>query len=708
VPGEVVQEVGLDGVQLAELSVLKQTLGAGTLEFDQQPVRGLQRHAVVQAVGGVNDGKFFTQRSHLMDWEKPEPVNIAPPGTGASSSQPEPMEVDERPAPAAASPAAAASSAVGAAAEEADQQELANIALRIVQALSSNTDPLGLLVRKLRAEHARSILRACDSCDANAKNCRSCALVSFSEDGGYVDCSDAQLDPLKDAVGRAIMTAEKAEGAGACYNLESEAGRRSLYKTMTRRSDVATTSIRTALLECLEATRLDAPNAPLNLRGNKVVVVEGGMPKLVPRSTEHFVRRSTGVDASWLEEHLADEHQRRQYVELQEQIPRYIPNPVVRQYLLCLLGDVLFGTKAARTKIGVLIVGNPDQGKTTLSKLLTSAAGEYSAPRGEAGAEKEALSGSRSAFWRLFTSVNADVHGTQFLYFDELEQGGFNWVKYKDFMTSGDLTITKGGGTSSQNRIVRTPMPIISCNVAQAPQKPTRADGALPKVVVFTPSMLGQFKGGGSSEGAAWAERAMKGEFRGPVLRLLYETLRGFVEDKGRAFDFVEDMPAELESARNAWDFSQPAPSDPSSAAGPRGAAPSAAPPVAAPSAAASSSAAALQGAPPSGQQGNSPVEEPKTLVDALRKLYERCDGEFTTRASMYAKVASSYPAVWQAFGTDDQRAPASRTREATPSSHDPFTHIVASQNAPRSVPQATPRSNKKRARRFPMLLSGR
>ena len=205
----------------------------------------------------------------------------------------------------------------------------------------------------------------------------------------------------------------------------------------------------------------------------------------------------------------------------------------------------------------------------------------------------------------------------------------------------------------------------------------------------------------------------MKGEFRGPVLRLLYETLRGFVKEKERAFNFERDMPKVLVDARDAWDFSQPAPPDPSSAAGSRGAAPSAAPPVAAPSATGSSSAAAMQGAPPPGQQGppqgNSPMDaESCTLVDALRELYEPCDGEFTTRASMYAKVASRKPAAWRALGTEDQRAQASRPWDATPSSHDPFTHIVASEKAPRSAPQAVSRSKKKTARRFPMLLSGR
>ena len=46
------------------------------------------------------------------------------------------------------------------------------------------------------------------------------------------------------------------------------------------------------------------------------------------------------------------------------------------------------------------------------------------------------------------------------------------------------------------------------------------------------------------------AGRIERGEFAGPMLRLLWQSLHRFVDENGRRFDFAQDMPDILEEAR--------------------------------------------------------------------------------------------------------------------------------------------------------------
>ena len=46
------------------------------------------------------------------------------------------------------------------------------------------------------------------------------------------------------------------------------------------------------------------------------------------------------------------------------------------------------------------------------------------------------------------------------------------------------------------------------------------------------------------------ADRIERGEFAGPMLRILWQSLHAFVDENGRRFDFAQDMPDILEEAR--------------------------------------------------------------------------------------------------------------------------------------------------------------
>ena len=46
------------------------------------------------------------------------------------------------------------------------------------------------------------------------------------------------------------------------------------------------------------------------------------------------------------------------------------------------------------------------------------------------------------------------------------------------------------------------------------------------------------------------AGRIERGDFAGPMLRILWQSLHAFVDENGRRFDFAQDMPEILEFAR--------------------------------------------------------------------------------------------------------------------------------------------------------------
>ena len=72
--------------------------------------------------------------------------------------------------------------------------------------------------------------------------------------------------------------------------------------------------------------------------------------------------------------------------------------------------------------------------------------------------------------------------------------------------------------------------------------------GFLDKVCLLTPGLLGYFEK--SDAGKLMAGRIQRGEFAGPMLRLLWQSLHRFVDENGRRFDFAQDMPDILEEAR--------------------------------------------------------------------------------------------------------------------------------------------------------------
>ena len=207
-----------------------------------------------------------------------------------------------------------------------------------------------------------------------------------------------------------------------------------------------------------------------------------GRPRLIERTQGHLCTFLAGGDPLWLRDELTEE---QQALADEIDIEQYLPDQEVRDYLLNLVGSTLFGTSAGMTKMGVILTGGEDQGKTSLVNLLMSAAGEYG---GEGRARYV-----QQYDWRNFRRVSLECRmrltSDSLDRIDELPTPNkFDWGKYK-VQTSGFKIKRPSSGNASSNLTEWTPMPLIACNLGQLPYKPE--EGALDKVCLITPSLLG-------------------------------------------------------------------------------------------------------------------------------------------------------------------------------------------------------------------------
>ena len=224
---------------------------------------------------------------------------------------------------------------------------------------------------------------------------------------------------------------------------------------------------------------LDAHGGVCSLRGPHVIQLDStGRPQLVERSPEHLCSLLAGGDTSWLAPELSAE---QQALADQINIADYIPNDEACIYILNLYASTLFSTSAVSTKLGVILVGGTNAGKTSLSNLLGSAAGEY-AGKGES----TALNQSKGATSTTQTRLSNASGGRQFALMDELPpREQFCWLKYKTF-TSG-FSIQRPINANSTTLITEeTPMLLIACNPGQLPHKPAEDVGVLDKVCLLT------------------------------------------------------------------------------------------------------------------------------------------------------------------------------------------------------------------------------
>ena len=228
---------------------------------------------------------------------------------------------------------------------------------------------------------------------------------------------------------------------------------------------------------------LDAHGGVCSLRGPQVILLDrDGRPQLVDRTPEHLCSLLAGGDPSWLAAELTAE---QQVLADQINIADYIPNDEVREYMLNLWGSTLFGTTAVSKKMGVILVGSTNAGKTSLSNLLGSAANQY-AGKGESKSFSRTEGATSAALTRLLNVVG----GRQFALLDELPAPlEFDWKRYKEFASG--VTITRPPNANASKLLTEeTPMLIITCNVEQLPHQPTAGAGALDKVCLLTTQYL--------------------------------------------------------------------------------------------------------------------------------------------------------------------------------------------------------------------------
>ena len=182
-------------------------------------------------------------------------------------------------------------------------------------------------------------------------------------------------------------------------------------------------------------------------------------------------------------------------------------------------------------------------GKTSLSKLIQSSAGEYAG-----SGESASLNQKKGAVAAAQTRLSNASGGRQFALLDELPaREQFCWLKYKNF-TTGFSTQRAVNPNATTLIKEETPMLLIACNLGQLPLKPDESQGVLEKVCILFSEHLGNF--GASEAGAEIAHNIQEGRYAGPMLRILWQTLRAFVDRTGRAFDYAKDMPDVLKEAR--------------------------------------------------------------------------------------------------------------------------------------------------------------
>ena len=232
-------------------------------------------------------------------------------------------------------------------------------------------------------------------------------------------------------------------------------------------------------------------------------------------------------------------------------IAEYLPDDAVREYVLCLLAHTLFHTSAGRTKMGIFLAGGVNAGKpsrlltkysllpthtvhpihyslqltaysllhavyllltqctgkTSLSKLIQSSAGEYAG-----SGESASLNQKKGAVAAAQTRLSNASGGRQFALLDELPaREQFCWLKYKNF-TTGFSTQRAVNPNATTLIKEETPMLLIACNLGQLPLKPDESQGVLEKVCILFSEHLGNF--GASEAGAEIAHNIQEGSIR--------------------------------------------------------------------------------------------------------------------------------------------------------------------------------------------------
>ena len=307
-------------------------------------------------------------------------------------------------------------------------------------------------------------------------------LVHFEPLRGYVDVGANDASNLLDQIVASIQRLIKSTPRTPIDFYAAGRQNPTITKRLRAANNITSQRVRAALVSL--RTRdgpitLDAHGGVCSLRGPHVIQLDStGRPQLVERSPEHLCSLLAGGDTSWLAPELSAE---QQALADQINVADYIPNYEACTYILNLYASTLFSTSAVSTKLGVILVGGTNAGKTSLSNLLGSAAGEY-AGKGES----TALNQSKGATSTTQTRLSNASGGRQFALMDELPpREQFCWLKYKTF-TSG-FSIQRPINANSTTLITEeTPMLLIACNPGQLPHKPAEDVGVLDKVCLLT------------------------------------------------------------------------------------------------------------------------------------------------------------------------------------------------------------------------------
>ena len=342
-----------------------------------------------------------------------------------------------------------------------------------------------------------------------------------------------------------------------------------LGKLSDAASKVDEPKLKQTLVTHLQATpasvlTLDAQPGILNLRGPKVAVYDRKTaPKLVGRDPAlHHVHRTTGVDGAWLEETLPPDKQ-AQYDRFEtEQLRRWFVNGEVCSYFLCATGDALFGGDTTRIKSSLLLIGDPDQAKSSTLDTAAAAGGWEKPGAGRkknvstshayayGGADPNALLASNSKD-TLRNAMLQKVDGCRLAKFNELEATDV-WRGVKGLSNKEEQSITKKRQSSGDTTIdlIETPYALLSTNKAPPPPP----EDVKTKVAVVTPAMLGRFVDG-DGDGVATFPKVQSldcSTFPGPMLRAMWLALKAHYEaHPGEPFDHEKHLPECMREARD-------------------------------------------------------------------------------------------------------------------------------------------------------------
>ena len=344
-------------------------------------------------------------------------------------------------------------------------------------------------------------------------NAKDSSLLVHDPQHGYVSAGPV----LSDALDSLLIEVRKSVGAVKIDEDDQEDIEPRMISNLknpgTLASKITEVQITTALVlylrrvPTINVLSLDAQLGLFNLRGAKVASYDHvtGWLSLVPRDPKlHHVHRSSGVDGAWLEDALSAEQQQQYDAFVSNKLNRWIIEPDARGYVLCATGVALFGGDTTRIKSSLLLIGAPDQAKSSLLNTLVSAGGWEEGRAGQSaggdasaifyscsGADPNALL-AKSSKDKLRNGMLAAANGTRLCQFNEFETSQDPWpgVKRLSNMEPQPITTSKASGSTSVHRI-ETPYAMLSCNLEKRPPAPP--DDVKTKVAVITPAMLGSF-----------------------------------------------------------------------------------------------------------------------------------------------------------------------------------------------------------------------